>query len=97
MKMEAIVALVEIELHKARTKFPSNRHLLHAFAEEAGEVTKAFLDSAQDKADATDIIGELIQSIAMGVRLLQEGDPDFPALGPDPAFASDGGLLPYGK
>lgn len=78
MTTEEISALVEIELQFARSKFPSNKFLLHAFTEEAGEVTKAFLDSMQNKATRADIQKELIQSIAMGFRLLQEGDPDFP-------------------
>lgn len=82
MQLDTIFALVRTELQKARIKFPDNRHLLHAFAEEAGEVTKAFLDSNQGKADEAQIIRELIQTIAMAVRLLQEGDPDFPRLPP---------------
>ncbi len=87
MHTSAIFVLVSLELSKARAKFPSNRHLLHAFTEEAGEVTKAFLDSNQGKADEVQIIRELIQTIAMAVRLLQESDPDFPVLKPMPEFS----------
>jgi len=82
MYLNEIFGRVEAELKVARKKFPSNKHLLHAFAEEAGEVTKAFLDSNQDKANDVDMRKELIQTITVGIRLLQEGDPDFPILKP---------------
>jgi len=77
---DEIIAAVETELKFARDKFPSNKHLLHAFTEEAGEVTKAFLDNAVGKCESSHIRKELVQAIAMAVRLLQEGDPDFPNL-----------------
>lgn len=80
MELKEIISKVKDELLFARTNFPSNKHLLHAFAEEAGEVTKAFLDSNQNRADEQQIKKELIQAITMAVRLLQEGDPDFPIL-----------------
>ena len=70
MTLDQIKFVVEAELQKARMKFPSNKHLLHAFTEEAGEVTKAFLDSNQGKSGEYDIIKELIQTITIAVRLL---------------------------
>jgi len=73
-----ILESVETELAQARAKFPGNRQLLHAFTEEAGEVTKAFLDLQQGKASTEDVRKELIQSICVAVRLLQEGDDEFP-------------------
>lgn len=82
MELDQIMFCVKQELVKARRKFPSNNHLLHAFAEEAGEVTKAFLDSNQGKSDDVHMLKEIIQTITVGVRLIQEGDPDFPALKP---------------
>jgi hypothetical protein len=79
---------IHIELEKARAKFPSNRMLLHAFQEEAGEVTRAFLqlyeatmvevDPVQIKTLCSDIRKELVQAAAMAVRLYEEGDPEFP-------------------
>lgn len=78
MQFSAIMQMVEKELGKARQKFPSNKHLLHAFAEEAGEVTKAFLDRDQGKCDEYQVVKELVQTITVAVRLLQEGDQDFP-------------------
>lgn len=69
---------IESELKRAREKFPGNKQRLHAFVEESGEVTKAFLDLQQGKATVEDVRKELIQSICMAVRLLQEGDAEFP-------------------
>jgi len=78
LKFSEIMVRVQNEISSAKAKFPSNKQLLHAFVEEAGEVTKAFLDMDQKDAPPEDITKELIQTIAMAVRLLQEGDPEFP-------------------
>lgn len=69
---------IRLELAKARMKFNSNKQMLHAFVEEAGEVTKAFLDMQQGKCKPEDVRKELIQAAAMAFRLLEEGDPEFP-------------------
>lgn len=61
------------ELARARKKFPGTDLLTTAFAEEAGERVKAILDNYNGK--ASDIYTEAIQTIAMVVRLLEEGDP----------------------
>jgi NTP pyrophosphatase (non-canonical NTP hydrolase) len=87
MSSERIFAMVEAELHSARTKFPDTKHLLHAFTEEAGEVTRAFLQLHYHKGSREDVLKELIQTIAMAMRLLQEGDPDFPG------FRTDEGIM----
>lgn len=67
------VADVSAELDRARTKFPKPDLLTTAFAEEAGELVKAILDGYNGK--ASDVYGEAIQTIAMVVRLIEEGDP----------------------
>lgn len=76
--LTAVEGAVRAELKYARSKFPSNKQMLHAFTEEAGEVTKAFLDMQQGKCTRDDVQKEIIQAIAMGVRLLEDGDPEFP-------------------
>ena len=75
--LPAWVRPVVEELARARAKFPSPDHLTLALAEESGEVVKAMLDLRSGKPGATleDVHGELIQTIAMCVRLLEEGDP----------------------
>lgn len=76
-RMSTLIAIQQ-EVANARAKYPSNAKLLYAFMEEAGEVTKAFLDMQQKGGSASDVRKELIQAAAMAIRLLEEGDPDFP-------------------
>ena len=78
MSMEKIVYCVGMELNRARKKFPNNEDMLHAFVEEAGEVTREFLHHKWEKGSNFKCYKELIQTIAMAVRLIQEGDPNFP-------------------
>lgn len=66
------------ELESARTKFPDTTDLLHAFQEEAGEVTKAFLENKYEGLSDEEVYKEIIQTMAMSVRLIQDRDPDFP-------------------
>ncbi len=77
LPIPAWLSEVEAELQRARAKFPGADHLLHALAEEAGEVTKETLDLYAGKPDASPekIRRECIQTIAMCVRLMEEGDP----------------------
>lgn len=63
------------ELARARTLFPSNEHIVLAFAEEAGEVVKAVLDHKQGKASIADVRKEIVQTMSMLLRIAEEGDP----------------------
>ena len=85
-------AEVEREVARARAKFPAPDHLTLALAEEAGEVVKAVLDhrnaARRDQVPWVDrsplqqaVLGELVQTAAMVLRLAEEGDPqvDLPA------------------
>lgn len=65
---------VVTELEKAREKFPTNKLLALAFAEESGEFIKAVLDYEQKGGSLNDIHKEAVQTIAMAIRLLEEGD-----------------------
>lgn len=69
------------EASRARGLFPCADHLVLAFSEEAGEVVKACLDY-HNKLDEgnweslrEEIRKELIQAVAMAIRLWDEGDP----------------------
>ena len=68
---------VQAELLRARAKFPTAEHRTLALMEEAGEVVKAALDLHNRKPGATlaAVHAEIIQTMAMCVRLLEEGDP----------------------
>ncbi len=65
------------EVARARDLFPSNRHQLAAFAEEAGEVANAFLDVDYGKKKPSDVYTECVQAAAMACRLATEGDESF--------------------
>lgn len=71
------VAEVLAELVRARIKFPEPDLLGMALAEEAGEVMKEMLDlrSGKPGASVAEIHKECIQTMAMCVRLMEEGDP----------------------
>ena len=72
-----ILEAAKLELIHAQMKFPSNTHLTHAFSEEAGEVVKALMDQEQKGKESKDVVNELIQCIAMSLRLMIQGDPAF--------------------
>lgn len=68
---------VDSELTRARSKFPKPDHVTLAMAEEAGETVKAALNHMYKPGAARAAVTyqEAIQTIAMCVRLIQEGDP----------------------
>jgi NTP pyrophosphatase (non-canonical NTP hydrolase) len=72
MKPQTVEA-IEIEIVKARTKFPKNAKLLAALMEEVGELAKALL---QNKG-ADEVRKEAIQVACVAVRIIEEGDADF--------------------
>lgn len=66
---------IRSEVERARKLHPSGDLLTTAFAEEAGEVIKAILDHYEGKGSLLEVLSELVQVIAMAVRLMEEGDP----------------------
>src|SRR5512147_303719 len=75
MIRDELLAAAVIESERARKLFPQPNHVTLALAEEAGEVVKAALDVRQGKATLHDLRKELTQTIAMCLRLAEEGDP----------------------
>lgn len=71
---------VLIELKRAREKWPKNKNQLHAVTEEFGEFHKAMMDQIYGNTVSTDedIMKEGIQTIVTVLRVLTEGDIDFP-------------------
>lgn len=71
---------ISIEVIRARAKFPSAVWSLAALTEEVGELAQAVLDRQFGKQlDRGRIEAEGIQVAAMAIRILEEGDPSFPA------------------
>ncbi len=68
---------VRNELARARAKFPSNKHIGHAFTEEAGEVIKALMEHNYGKGSALDVYKECVQAAVMAQRIAEDADADF--------------------
>ena len=70
---------VSREVARARELFPGNDKQLHAFTEEAGEVTKAMLDQyyGGKGVDDVKIYRECVRAAAMACRVATEGDREF--------------------
>ena len=75
--IEEFMDEVRNEFWRVKKLFPSNKHQLAAFNEEAGEVTKAMLDLEQNKATGDDVRVEAVQAAAMAARVALVGDEDF--------------------
>ena len=73
--MEQLFIEAALEVERARALYPKPDHLTLALAEEAGEVTKAVLDHFDHKCDIYQVRKEIVQCVAMCVRLWNEGDP----------------------
>jgi NTP pyrophosphatase (non-canonical NTP hydrolase) len=75
--LQRTIYCVESELNFARTKFPSNEHLLAALVEEVGELSQALIDQHRGKQKAEDVFAEAIQVAAMAIRIAEEGSKEF--------------------
>jgi hypothetical protein len=71
------------ELERARAKFPMPNPTFVALVEEVGELAKALLTcKAGDTNLSIRVYEEAIQVATMAVRVLEEGDRDYPAFDP---------------
>lgn len=68
---------IDREIARARRKFPRPDYLTTALTEEHGEAVRAILEHmyAPTKVNAAEVRKELIQTAAMCIRLIMEGDP----------------------
>lgn len=75
-RLPPVLAEAMVEVAAARAKFPGVAHTTLAMAEEAGEAVKAALDLHHRKRGATPekLRRELVQTIAMCIRVAEEGD-----------------------
>ena len=67
--VDAFLEEVRAELIRARAKFPGDRIMTIALAEEFGELAKAILDEP-----AADVRKEAVQTAAMAARIVFDGD-----------------------
>jgi ribosomal protein L22 len=62
------------EAEKAMKRFPQPNYVISKIAEEAGEVVKASIHCAEGRETLENVRGEIVQTIAMLIRLYLEGD-----------------------
>ncbi len=74
-RIELLISAAKAEAVRAKELFPESEHLTLAHAEESGEVTKAALDYFYGKGDLHQLDKEIVQCMAMCIRLWSEGDP----------------------
>lgn len=69
-----LVAAARERAEKAMRKFPQPNYVLNKVAEESGEVIKAVIHYTEGREDWLSVEGELIDNLAMLIRLVKEGD-----------------------
>ena len=74
---DAIGKLVNESIEAACTaaeKYPQPNYVISKLAEESGEAVKAAIHCAEGREDPSEVRAELVQTIAMCIRLFIEGD-----------------------
>lgn len=69
-----LVLAARIRAEKAMLKFPQPNYVLAKLAEEHGEVVKEVVHYAEGRGDWSKVEYELIDNLAMMIRLVKEGD-----------------------
>lgn len=70
----SLVAMARVSADKAMKKFPQPNYVLLKVAEEAGEVVQAGVHYAEKRMEWEQVEGEIVQLLAMLIRLVTEGD-----------------------
>ncbi|PUX30251.1 DUF551 domain-containing protein [Cronobacter sakazakii] len=70
----ALVAAARSRADKAMRKFPQPNYVLNKVAEENGEVIKAVIHYTEGREEWANVEGEIIDNLAMLIRLVVEGD-----------------------
>ena len=70
----SLVAMARVSADKAIRKFPQPNYVLLKVAEEAGEVVQAGVHYAENRREWGQVEGEIVQLLAMLIRLVTEGD-----------------------
>lgn len=69
-----LVAAARVSADKAMRKFPQPNYVLNKVAEESGEVIKAVIHYTEGREEWANVEGEIIDNLAMLIRLVTEGD-----------------------
>lgn len=70
----SLVGKARIRADKAMRKFPQPNYVLNKVAEESGEVIKAVIHYTEGREEWSNVEGEIIDNLAMLIRLVIEGD-----------------------
>lgn len=70
----SLVAMARVSADKAIRKLPQPNYVLLKVAEEAGEVVQAGVHYAENRMEWWQVEGEIVQLLAMLIRLVTEGD-----------------------
>lgn len=70
----SFVTMARTSADKAMRKFPQPNYVLLKVAEEAGEVVQAGVHYAENRMTWDEVEGEIVQLLAMLIRLVTEGD-----------------------
>lgn len=89
----ALVAAARARADKAMRIFPQPNYVLNKVAEESGEVIKAVIHYTEGREEWANVEGEIIDNLAMLIRLVVEGDQVIGFTPPDACRAAmlDGG------
>lgn len=71
---DSLVEQARARAEKAMTKFPQPNYVLNKVAEESGEVIKAVIHYTEGRETWVNVEAELIDNLAMLIRLVKEGD-----------------------
>ena len=72
--IDDIVTRAKAAAEKAAVKFPQPNYVSLKIAEEAGEVVRGCVHYAEKRMEWAEVEGEIVQLIAMLIRLVTEGD-----------------------
>jgi phosphoribosyl-ATP pyrophosphohydrolase len=74
LEWRSLVEEAAVEADYAMKKFPQPNYVISKVAEEAGEVVKAAIHCAEGRGDRESVRSEIVQAVAMLMRLFLEGD-----------------------
>lgn len=89
-----LVAAARVRANKAMRRFPQPNYVLNKVAEESGEVIKAVIHYTEGREEWSNVEDEIIDNLAMLLRLVTEGDQVIGFTPPDPCRAA---LPAYGS
>ena len=69
-----LVEKARVSADRAMRKFPQPNYVLNKVAEESGEVIKAVIHYTEGREEWANVEGEIIDNLAMLIRLVVEGD-----------------------